>query len=128
MALIDFFERVCVALDNNEYTISIFLDLYKAFDMVNHDILLLKLHIYTILQTDNNAFILIIVNLTQEHCHAVWPKAQSWVLYYFLYINDLSTVSGTIFPILFVDDTNLSLSDKNLQALLDKANKSLKDY
>jgi len=35
---------VSKAMDNNEFSIGIFLDLAKAFDTVNHDILLAKLN------------------------------------------------------------------------------------
>ena len=42
MALLDFVERIHEALDRKEYTIGVFLHLAKAFDTVNHNILLKK--------------------------------------------------------------------------------------
>ena len=46
MALIELSENTSTSIDNNEYTIGIFLDLAKAFDTVNHSILLGKLNSY----------------------------------------------------------------------------------
>ena len=40
MALLDMQDRVSNAIDANEYAIGIFLDLAKAFDTVDHAILL----------------------------------------------------------------------------------------
>ena len=40
MAILDFVEKIHSALDNSEYTLGIFLDLAKAFDTVNHTILI----------------------------------------------------------------------------------------
>jgi hypothetical protein len=42
-ATVDFLERVYKSLDEREISIEIFLDLSKAFDLVNHDILLRKM-------------------------------------------------------------------------------------
>ena len=40
--------KIWQAIDNNEYTIGVFQDLAKAFDTVNHEILLTKLEHYGI--------------------------------------------------------------------------------
>ena len=40
--------KILQAIDNSEYTIRVFLDLAKAFDTVNHEILLKKLEHYGI--------------------------------------------------------------------------------
>ena len=48
LATIELMTKILQAIDNNEYTIGVFLDLAKAFDTVNHDILLTKLEHYGI--------------------------------------------------------------------------------
>ena len=45
-ALISITESIRYSIDNNEFGCGIFIDLKKAFDTVNHSILLLKLHHY----------------------------------------------------------------------------------
>ena len=46
MALIVLIEKITEALDKGESVIGIFLDFSKAFDTVDHGILLIKLHKY----------------------------------------------------------------------------------
>ena len=48
LATIELTTKLLQAIDNNEYTIGVFLDLAKAFDTVNHEILLKKLEHYGI--------------------------------------------------------------------------------
>ena len=43
-ALISMTEKIRESPDNNEYSCALFLDFQKAFDTVNHNILLKKLH------------------------------------------------------------------------------------
>lgn len=46
MALLNLVDRISGKIDNKEYSIGIFMDLSKAFDTVDHDILLGKLELY----------------------------------------------------------------------------------
>ena len=46
MLLIDLTETIRKALDDNEFACGVFLDFKKAFDMVNHKVLLKKLEQY----------------------------------------------------------------------------------
>ena len=48
MALMIFVDKITKSLGNGEFVIGIFLDFSKAFDNVNHDILLQTLHFYRI--------------------------------------------------------------------------------
>ena len=48
MAILEFVEKMHSAIDNGEYSTGIFLDLAKAFDTVNHTLLLNKLEHYGI--------------------------------------------------------------------------------
>ena len=48
MALLQLIDDVSEAIDQGRFTVGIFIDLAKAFDTVNHDILLAKLSFYGI--------------------------------------------------------------------------------
>ena len=55
-ALLDLTEDVRNALDNSEFSAGVFIDLQKAFDTVDHNILIKKLEHYGIRGTCNNWF------------------------------------------------------------------------
>lgn len=46
MAILKFVNNIYEGFESNEYTIGIFLELKKAFDTVNHQILINKLSFY----------------------------------------------------------------------------------
>ena len=54
--IITFYDKLLKNLDKNKTTCSIFFDLRKAFDSVNHEILLQKLYYY-VLQGKFNVYI-----------------------------------------------------------------------
>ena len=46
MAVLDFINDLNKAIDNNMYTAGIFMDLSKAFDTIDHEILLDKISLW----------------------------------------------------------------------------------
>ena len=54
--LIDLYEEITSALDQENYAVTLFLDLSKAFDTVNHSILLSKLDFYGIRNLEKHWF------------------------------------------------------------------------
>jgi len=48
MALFDLYDKVTESIEAGEYTVGVFIDLQKAFDTIDHSILLAKLQYYRI--------------------------------------------------------------------------------
>ncbi len=48
MPLLKLYDKITDALEKNNYCVGIFIDLSKAFDTINHDILLKKMEYYGI--------------------------------------------------------------------------------
>ena len=46
MAILDLYDKLSSSIDRSEFAISIFIDLAKAFDMLDHGILCDKLYYY----------------------------------------------------------------------------------
>ena len=137
LALMEVIDNIYQHLDQHEFIMGIYLDLQKAFDTVNHDILLYKLHNYGIRGVVHQWFESYLTNRHQftsigDTCsytgHITMGVPQGSVLgplLFLLYINDIcSAVPGAKVK-LFADDTNLFLYEKDLLSLYAKANASL---
>lgn len=137
LALVDLVEKISNAIDNKQYAVGVFLDLTKAFDTVNHELLLQKLYRYGMrgvafswLQTYlKNRSQYVHINGTDSQLLTVTcglPQGAVLGPFLFLmYINDLCLVSKTLNLILFADDTNMLSCGKNLETLIDIVEKQL---
>ena len=101
-AIAQLVDQIYEAFEKNEYTLGVFIDLSKAFDTVDHSILLRKLELYGI--TDRNyawiksylsnrlQYIQIDENSGTEYCVVKCGVPQGFILgplLFFLYVNNL---------------------------------------
>ena len=141
-ATLDFVKTIEDALSNGEFAIGIFCDLSKAFDTLNHDLLLEKLDHYGIRGTAKD-WIQSYLNGREQYvdfCGSTSDKLPLLTgvpqgsilgpLLFLLYINDLPAASN-LKSVMFADDTNLLIKGKDLQNLANKLNhelESINDY
>ena len=106
----------------------VFLDFSKAFETVNHNILLTKLQHYGIQNSALDWITSYLSNRTQyvSYNDAISSNLQIKCgvpqgsysilgpLFFLLYINDLTNISKKLFFIMFADDSNAFYSSKNL--------------
>ena len=123
MSLLDIQDQISKAIDNNEFSIGIFLDLAKAFDTVNHKILIAKLEHYGVRNIALDWFkSYLSPRYQQVSCNGNLSSLQLILfgvpqgsilgpLLFLIYINDLPNSSSLLHFILFADDTNAFARD-----------------
>ena len=136
-ALINFIRNVTNAIDNEEVMLGIFLDLSKAFDTLDHDILIYKLQLYGIRGVvldlfknylQNRRQYVVINGFKSENKLLRCGVPQGSILgplLFLIYINDLCNTSSSLRYILFADDTSIFMSHKDPKILQSVFNNKL---
>ena len=137
-ALFSITEKIREALDNNNFACGIFIDLQKAFDTVDHNILLQKLNHYGIRGVANNWFNSYLSNRTHfVSINGFQSKTKNisigvpqgsvlGPLLFLIYINDLNVAINYAIVHHFADDTNLLITGKSLKTIKKHTNIDLK--
>ena len=119
LAALELSDRISQYLDKGEIPIAIFLDLSKAFDTLDHKILLSKLEYYGIRGTElkwfesylSNRFQYVVFeNTKSKQSPLLTGVPQGSVLgplLFLIYMNDISKASEKFSSVLFADDTTL---------------------
>ena len=126
------------ALQKNKHVIGIFVDLSKAFDTIDHEILLKKLERYGI-RGVTNSLIKSYLSQRVQYTEVLGEKSDALTtqygvpqgsvlgpLLFLLYINDISRLSELGVYVLFADDTNIFVEGTTAKEAYDKANELLK--
>ena len=126
-ALIEIQNTIIQNLKNNKITAGIFLDLSKAFDCIDHTILLTKLENYGIRGTSlkwfesylSNRYQYVVLNKSKSQTITIDTGVPQGTilgpLLFIIYMNDLTTNCGSL--ISFADDTTLLYSNTNFKML-----------
>ncbi len=136
-AVNEFTDDVIASFENKENSLGVFLDLSKAFDTIDHNILFRKLEWYGIRGMALDWFKSYLNNRKQ---YVQYKNVKSSTLaipcgvpqgsvlgplLFIIYTNDLPNCLSWSKAILFADDTTIYLSSKNIENLYNRVNQDL---
>ena len=136
-ALTELVDEITASLDQKLCTMGVFIDLKKAFDTVDHQLLCKKIEFYGIRGVALNWITSYLANRSQfvsidgihsRLSHVSCGVPQGSVLgpkLFILYVNDLCNVSNLVKCILFADDTSLFCSDANINRMFERVSSVL---
>jgi len=137
LAILELQDRVVKAIASKKFCLGLFIDLSKAFDTLNHEILLSKLEHIGIRGTALNWFN---SYLTNRHQYVSYKTANSdyleihcgvpqgsilGPLLFLIYVNDIENALSKSNAILFADDTTLLLTNHDYNSLIEETNQEI---
>jgi hypothetical protein len=137
LALIEITDQIRQEIENKNITIGLYLDLTKAFDLVNHEILIEKLEMYGIRGTALEVVKSYLSNRSQYTKTGAVKSTINKItcgvpqgsvlgpLFFLVYVNDMQNCTSAKLR-LFADDTNIFISEKNPLALKHKMEQCMK--
>ena len=130
-------ESIYNSIDSKQHCAGVFIDHKKAFDTVNHKLLVDKLSFYGV-RGVANAWLenfpmnrkqyVVVDNQAPSMQFIKCGVPQGSVLgpvLFLLFINDICNVSNLLKFVLFADDTNIFCSNENVEVLQDTLNREL---
>ena len=123
-ALIQMCDNWFENMDNGKLTGVVFLDIHKAFDSIDHEILLEKLKFYGITGVEQN-FVNSFLSTKKEIICGIPQGSILGPLLFLIYINDLPNCLESTVPCLYTDDTQIFASSHDTEDLIDNFNSDL---
>ena len=136
-AIITLVDKITKSQDIGDIVITLLIDLKKAFDTIDHQILLRKLYSYGIrgsmlkwmdsYLTDRSQYVVFDGKVSQTRGIKCGVPQGSILgpLLFIISVNDICNVSPMLFKILYADDTCVLISGNHLNDLIDRLNTEL---
>ena len=139
MAILDMVEKIRAAWRDKNCALGVFVDLKKAFDTVDHDILLKKLEHYGVRGQSLKILDSYLRNRSQYVCYGGYESERGLVecgvpqgsvlgpLFFLIYVNDMVSACKELELVLFADDTNIFAKSKEPSELFRKVNRGMNE-